>query len=202
MPRAIATQFLADFEALNAQDMEIVLLTISYPTFTVRFARDVVNYVWRGETYFGAMFDLEFVSDDENEPHGTLRVPNVDRRIGESILAISSPPQLRIDVLGLSDFDFPFNFVSGGGFGAVGEYAIGESTLTVGPTVIEEEPAFTCRDALVSAAEPMITADFLYLKNVRCTAVALEADIIAWELSAEPFPGIRATKGRLPGLYR
>lgn len=187
MPRAVRTAFLEDLEALNSEDLEIVLLTIGYPTFTVRLVRDVVNYVWLGDTYFAAMFELIFLSDDDKEPHGTLRVPNVDRRIGESILAIEEAPSLRIDIL------------EGSSFTAVtGSYAFQPDAFQ--PDAFYER--IGNETIRYGDASPIITADNLFLKNVRCTAQAVEADITALELSVEPFPGVRATKNLLPGLYR
>lgn len=204
MPRAIRTEFLADLEAVNSEDMEVVLLTISYPSFTVRLVRDVVDYVWRGDTYFGAMFELIFLSDDEKEPRGTLRVPNVDRQIGESILAIEESPSLRIDILEGSSFsDLVISgIVSGGGFGAFGEFAYGGGDFDGPFPALATVVLGYKKRTMYGDAAPIITADNLFLKNVRCTAQTVEADIVALELSVEPFPGVRATKNLLPGLYR
>lgn len=196
MPRTISTAFLADLEALNAADKEIVLITVSYPSFTVRLCRDVVDHVWQGDTYFAAMFDIEFLSDDENEPRGVIRIPNADRLIGESILAIEEAPSLRIDIL------------QGSTFGALQLFAFqrnafqGNAFFNVSFTTTEATAGTCSETTLYGNADPIITADNLYLRNVRCTAQVVEADIVTIDLSVEPYPGVRATKDRLPGLYR
>jgi len=203
MPRVINTTFLEDLEAVNAEDIEVVLLTITFPAVTVRLVRDVVDYVWHGRRYLAAMFELEFLSDDEKEPHGALRVPNVDRIIGESILTLDEPPTLRIDVLEGREFSsiLPY-IVLGGGFEAYGGFAYGEETHVEPEGEVERVTGGYEQKIMFGDPEPIITAEGLYLKNVRCTAQVIEADISSLELSVEPFPGLRATKNILPGLYR
>ncbi len=45
-------------------------------------------------------------------------------------------------------------------------------------------------------------ARFLRLENVEVDAMTVSADIASWDFTQEPWPAIRATKGRLPGLFR
>lgn len=46
------------------------------------------------------------------------------------------------------------------------------------------------------------SAPRLRLRNVQGDANFIEADLWTWDLSREPYPAIRSTKDRLPGLYR
>lgn len=45
------------------------------------------------------------------------------------------------------------------------------------------------------------SAPFLLLRNVNCDAISLSADLAGADFSAEPYPAIRATADRLPGLF-
>jgi Domain of unknown function (DUF1833) len=46
------------------------------------------------------------------------------------------------------------------------------------------------------------TAPFLFLRNVACDVLGFTADIISYDLTSEPWPAIRSTADRLPGLFR
>lgn len=46
------------------------------------------------------------------------------------------------------------------------------------------------------------TANMLRLRNVSGDAMAVEGELWSYDLSREPYPAIRTTKDRLPGLYR
>lgn len=54
------------------------------------------------------------------------------------------------------------------------------------------------------AAAPSVdyTADWLRLANVQVDAMMCAAEFVGPDLTTEPWPDLRATKGRLPGLYR
>lgn len=45
-------------------------------------------------------------------------------------------------------------------------------------------------------------ASHLRLKKIRADAIAVQAEIMSFDPSAEPWPQTRATKDRLPGLFR
>jgi hypothetical protein len=42
----------------------------------------------------------------------------------------------------------------------------------------------------------------LRLRGVSGDAIALEGELSVWDPTAEPYPSIRATPDRLPGLFR
>lgn len=52
-----------------------------------------------------------------------------------------------------------------------------------------------------SGQEPRLTADYLRLRNVEVDGLWAQADIVSWEVASEPYPGVRATQDRLPGLF-
>lgn len=172
MPRQIIASFRNDLQAQNAVDMEVIFATLTHPDLEaeIRVARDSVDYFWEGNTYTRGMFDIELISDDERPPRGRISVPNVDRRIGEAVLNILTPIDMRLDIFAVSDFD----------------------VLTSGTRTSSSSPD----------PDPLLSFTNLQLLNVACTSVALEAEITSWDLSNEPFPGVRVTKDKFPGLFR
>lgn len=46
------------------------------------------------------------------------------------------------------------------------------------------------------------SAQGLKLQNVKADAMTMSADLVGMDLTAEPWPAIRSTQKRLPGLYR
>lgn len=62
---------------------------------------------------------------------------------------------------------------------------------------------FTDDNPRVVIATPTVeySAPILYLRNVSCDAMQLSADLYSMDISTEPWPAIRATKDRVPGLF-
>jgi hypothetical protein len=54
----------------------------------------------------------------------------------------------------------------------------------------------------VDTAVPDYVADQLRLAKVSLDAMTVTGDVISWDYSSEPWPFYRATKNRLPGLFR
>ncbi|MDZ4382798.1 MAG: DUF1833 family protein [Parvibaculum sp.] len=107
MPRALSAPFRYSLERQETGEALIVFLTITHPALSeaIRVVSDGVDYVWNGLTYTGFPFEISLISDGDRPPSAQLSVQNVDRRIGEAVRDLASPPRLRIDVLAASDFD-------------------------------------------------------------------------------------------------
>jgi len=60
------------------------------------------------------------------------------------------------------------------------------------------------QDPRVALGTPVIEyeAAYLRLRNIAVDALQVTADIMSFDYSQEPWPAIRATKSRLPGLFR
>ena len=87
--------------------------------------------------------------------------------------------------------------------------AIGEAVLELrtSPQIKLEVHArsdFDGSDPRVAIGTPTAeySAPLLFLRNVSCDALGFTADLNSYDLSSEPWPAIRSTKDRLPGLYR
>jgi hypothetical protein len=63
---------------------------------------------------------------------------------------------------------------------------------------------FTDDDPRAAIGTPNVEYDAPYLKlrNVKVDAMTITADIVGYDLTTEPWPAIRSTQDRLPGLYR
>ena len=111
MARVISASLRKELESPESAEAVLVFITISHPDFddSIRVVSDSASYVWKGDTYIGFPFDIVLLSDDDKPPTASLTVQNVDRRIGMAIENITTPPRLRIDVLGASWFDQTVN---------------------------------------------------------------------------------------------
>ena len=63
------------------------------------------NIVSRGETYIAFPFTPELPTDNEEQPTARLRIANVDRRISESLMHLTSPPELAFEIIRSSEPD-------------------------------------------------------------------------------------------------
>ncbi len=65
----------------------------------------------------------------------------------------------------------------------------------------EKSVSLNARPEIGSAAVEYV-ADYLALRNVTIDALTLSADIESYDYTSEPWPAIRSTQNRLPGLHR
>lgn len=171
MPRSISTSLRRALEEPRSQEYVAILLEITHPQLinTIRIANDVVDYEYAGNYYIGFPFEIDLVGDNARTPRGQLRIQNVDRRIGEAVLELVTPPGLSIMLFAQSDFH---------------DTESGNDRLRVA----------------ISGIVPEYEAHHLVFGNVGGDATAISGDIISYDMSNEPWPGIRTTAERLPGL--
>lgn len=173
MPRTLSTDFRNSLEAPASDDVVLPFATITHPSLSdpIRAVCDVVDYIYGGNRYYGVPFAFTVLSDGERPPVAHIQVQNVDQIIGNVVLTLSTSPRLKLELLALSDF--------------------GDVTLLAG------------RKTRSALGTPTVeySADHLLLFNVSADAMTIEADIRSFDLSQEPWPSIRSTRERLPGLY-
>lgn len=94
-------------EAGSSADIPLGFMTLTHPALhtPLRIVSDALDYVVDGETYIGMPFGVTTITDTEAAPSTQLRVQNVDRRIGQAILAMKGRVQCRLDVRMASAFD-------------------------------------------------------------------------------------------------
>jgi hypothetical protein len=107
MARQISASLRKELEDQETGDAILVFITITHPDLdeAIRVVSDTVDYVWNSDTYIGFPFDIQLLTDNDSPPRASLTIQNVDRRIGNAIDSLTSPPRFRIDVMGASWFD-------------------------------------------------------------------------------------------------
>lgn len=173
MPRTLSVDFRNSLETVTSDEMALVFATVTHSSLLVpiRAVNDVVDYIYGGERYFGVPFEIVLLSDDDNPPTARIRIQNVDQIIGNALLDIPSSPMLTLTILALSDF------------GAVATVDDRRTRTEVGTPTVE------------------MTASHLRLDHVTIDAVMVEAEIKSYDVVNEPYPSVRATHDRLPGLF-
>lgn len=172
MPRVLPAQLRTEVDQPWTGEFLAIFAVVSHPDLIepIRAANDVVDYILGGLRYTGVPFEMEALTDGERPPSGRLRIHNVDRRLGEVVLALKSPPRLRIDIYAGSDW---------------GPKDTGQNArLPIGTPV------------------PWYSAPGLRLRNVTVDAMAVSGEVVSYDPTSEPWPSVRATRDRLPGLFR
>lgn len=88
MSRSLSTQMKGQVFSFGRDDPIKILLQVTDPkTSTVyRFVNDITDLVSNGDTYLAFPFEVVLPQDDENLPAATLRIQNVDDRIGRALI--------------------------------------------------------------------------------------------------------------------
>jgi hypothetical protein len=107
MPRVVTTAFWESLSFSAADEDFVVLATISHILISpaIRIACDTVDIVSNGNTFVGFPFEFVLPTDSEAPPKGKIRIQNVDKRIGEVVLALTTAVDLQLDVILRSDPD-------------------------------------------------------------------------------------------------
>lgn len=176
MSREIAADLRTALEEPRSAEYVVVMLRIEHDTLTfpILVANDVVNYVVGDETYLGFPFKMEVIGDTGQVPRGNVQIQNVDRRIGEAIVNLTTPPRVSILMFAQSDFSDP---------------------LSASPGVAEDT-----RYELQEGTTPEYEAHHLIFGNITVDAMQVSAEITSFDMTNEPWPAIRSTADRLPGL--
>lgn len=177
--RTLTTGFRNSIEKPYSDEIPLIFATITHPALaqTIRIANDVVDFIWTAQTYVGFPFDITILTDSDKAPSATIRMQNVDGKIGAAALLLVSSPRLQLNILAASDFGpvLPYTKTDG----SIGKLRTEIATPT-----------------------SQYHAPHLRLRNVRGDVMAVEAELWSYDLSQEPFPAIRTTKDNVPGLWR
>lgn len=86
----------------ETDEVWLVLLTITHPSLAapIRFVNDFQSLVSRGNVFLAFPFEVEFPEQDADSPgEARLTIDNIDRSIVNTIRAISSPPDITMEVV-------------------------------------------------------------------------------------------------------
>jgi uncharacterized protein DUF1833 len=97
--RTLSSSFRDELQGPLSAEVVLLLVTLTHETMPtpIRFCSDTVDYVYQGDTYVGASFYIAPISDNEGPQKTRAVIQNVDRRIGEAILALA-PPAIQMEV--------------------------------------------------------------------------------------------------------
>lgn len=106
MTRVIAATVRQAIEAPNTGVVPLFFLTFDHNDLDqpVRIVNDVIDYTYQAVSWIGFPFEATLLGDGETPPRAMLRVQNVDRRIGELLLAVPTPLEVTLEVLTSLDF--------------------------------------------------------------------------------------------------
>lgn len=176
MPRSLSSDFRSELESSRSGEILVIFATITHKDLLVpiRVNSDLVDYVYQGNTVFGAAFAITLMSDTDQFPRAQVSINNIEnesiddtgRTVGEAIRSLTTSPRIDIQLFAASDFNE------------------GNPRTPIGTPTIEYQ------------------ALYLKLRNVKCDVNTMSADLVGNDLSTEPWPSIRSTKDRLPGLFR
>ncbi len=143
-------------------------LVITHDTLVepIRVVSDPFDYRRGGHLYTGLPFEWSLVTDTEAAPRAKLRIPNIDRRIGQAIRRASTRPRLALEVLSEADFD-----------------------LSAVPRIERSTPV------------QIYAFAHFELSQISADALAVEGQVQLFDPSGEPWPSVRATEDRFPGLF-
>ena len=87
--------------AQETAEVMLIALTITHADLAapIRVVNNHANIVSNGNTYVGFPFEIDLPDVGNQLPRVTLRIDNVDRQIVDSLRVISSPFDLKLEVL-------------------------------------------------------------------------------------------------------
>lgn len=106
--RTLAARHLTDLDQPSSPAALIWFLTITHPALSVpiRVVSDVFDYTIAGETYIAIPFDVAPLTDNDQTPSAELRVPNIDRRIGQALEKDMAGTRALVSAVAHSSDDF------------------------------------------------------------------------------------------------
>lgn len=101
MARSIPAVVLTQLKKVRTQYALIPMVELTHVTWPqpIRLANYTSDIVSNGDTFVGYPFELSLPEDNEQVPKGQITIQNVDRRIGIFLMALSTPPRVRLIVV-------------------------------------------------------------------------------------------------------
>lgn len=173
MPRALSQTFRRELEEPRSAEFLVVLLTIEAPTLAdpIRVANDTVNYNYNGDTYLGFPFEFELVDDSASGRIPTGRIRIQNVDRQIGEAIVNLTQSPSVTITILASADFA-------------------------DTLSGDDERFPIVD------EPVIEyqATNLMFTNISVNAMEITSELISFDMTSEPWPAVRTTTDRLPGL--
>lgn len=167
--RNVPQSVISEIEKQASEEALLVFLEIYHEDLMepIRVVSDPENFVLDGVEYVGFDFRINILSDNDSAPQARLTIMNVDERIGQAVQRSTSPVNLNIQILPMSEFN------------------------------IDVVP----RTQLNTPAIRVYRAPHLRLSEVTGDLMQISGKITSWDYSQEPWPALKATESRFPGLF-
>lgn len=96
-----SSAFLDTVHRQESGNVLTVLIEIRHPSISTpqRFANNTEDVTSNGNVYLGYPFELNLFQEDEQTPRAHIRIQNVDRRIGDAVMGLTSRPTMDIAVV-------------------------------------------------------------------------------------------------------
>lgn len=105
--RDLPLSVIREIERQCSEEAYVVFMTIYHDDLhdPIPVVSDPENFVLDGLEYQGFEFKVTLLSDNDDAPQARLSIMNVDERIGQAVLESTSPVNLTIQVIPLSEFN-------------------------------------------------------------------------------------------------
>lgn len=100
--RTLSAAALSSAFSQQTDEVWLVLLTIAHPSLpsSLRFVNNMESVTSRGDLYIAFPFEIEFPEQDpDSAGEARITIDNIDRQIVQTVRQISSPPEVRIEVV-------------------------------------------------------------------------------------------------------
>lgn len=97
----------SDLQSAASPNAVLAFLTIRHRNLVepIRVVSDPIDFSVDGVLYIGCPFDIVLLTDEDQAPMTSIRVQNVDRRIGEAIRTVNDRATVTLEVRSTADFD-------------------------------------------------------------------------------------------------
>ncbi len=109
--RVLPATVIREINKQNSAEAYLVFVTIMHPKLNevIRVVTDTENFILDTskptEIWQGFTFEIKILSDSDEMPQAQIKMQNVDRRVGTSVLNSGEVVRLNIEVIALSQFD-------------------------------------------------------------------------------------------------
>lgn len=110
--RSISDDFRESIQQQESEVFPLIFVRIRHPAFSheLRFVKNGADIKLNSadstqQTYIGAEFDINVISDGENTPTAQFSAQNVDRILGQALLDTSDPARIDIEIYSSALFD-------------------------------------------------------------------------------------------------
>lgn len=197
--RSLTTSFL---EAINPQETDTViapLLKLSHSSWSsdIMVVRNEEDVVFEGNIYTAFPFNIELLSDKEDEPpKGRVTLDNVSRLIIDEIRSIVTPPSVKITIARLESVDTH----------AFQSNAFQNNALQTQSTRAFQSDAFQNNAFQTQITQQLTALEEFSLEGVELGDVDVNALTISGSISLrsylqEPAPYLTFTPVSFPGLF-